>query len=253
MKRKNHLISIKTLTDNHLESFIRCPNQFYHQYILRKKSSGEGTWRQMVEFSVQKIILDYYRLPLKEQNVLNLLKLIDQYREYIHPGLFESKVQYYVTLAKITDHLLLFLTSKQQDEPPLFLFERLQVNVKELNINLSLTFDIGEWFNNRFIVKKYLLDIDERIVTLYKYLLAVFSKKAFGIIPDRIELFSLIDGNRHILSLTEQDVAKGLMYLDLVKGHIQKPGYIKQNDDLPDVQNENHFDLQAASFKTVLH
>ncbi|WP_338448507.1 hypothetical protein R4Z09_20100 [Niallia oryzisoli] len=266
MKRKNHLISIKTLTDNHLESFIRCPNKFYHQYILRKNSSGEDLGRQMVEFFVHKIILDYYRLPLKEQNELNLLKIIVQYRDYIHPSLFESKVEYYVTLAKITDHLLLFLTSNQQDEPPLFLYERLQVPVKELKTNLSLTIDMGEWCKNTFTIKKYILDTDDRIVSLYKYLLAVFAKKAFGVLPDQIELFSLLDGNRHTMTPTEHDVAKGLMYLELVKDHIQKPEYyVKRNCDHcsecihnkeydhPEAQNENKSNLLAASFKTVLH
>ncbi|KAA9013233.1 hypothetical protein [Niallia endozanthoxylica] len=265
MKRKNHLISIKTLTDNHLESFISCHNKFYHQYILRK-NSGEVQWRQMVQFSVHKIILNYYRLPLKEQNEPNLLKLIEQYREYIHPKLFENKVHYYRTLAKITEHLILFLTTNRHVGPPLFLYEKLQVAVKELNTNLSLTIDMGAWVNHSFVIKKFLLDADERTVSLYKYLLVVFSKNAFGVLPDQIELLSLADGSRHIITPTEQDAVNGLKYLEWLKNHIQKPEYYQKQNchhcsecifnkecDSSTFQNENRTDCLKASLKSVLH
>ncbi len=265
MTRTKHLISIKTLTDSHLESFITCPNKFYHQYIL-SKNSHQFIWRQMVEFLVHKIIHDYYRLPFKEQNQLNVLRLIDQYRKYLHPRLFESKIQYYITLAKITDHLLLFLTSNRGVEPPIFLYERHKVSVEELKTNLSITIDRSVWSENQFSINKYFLDFDERIITLYKYLLIVFSKKAFGVLPDQIELFSLLDGSRHSIIPAEHDVAKGLMYLEMVKGQLQQPEYYlkcncnqcseyNSNKELnhPEVQKEDKSNLLTASFKTILH
>lgn len=256
MKTKNHLIAIQTLTDNHLESFIRCPYKFYNQYILRK-SSGEVKWRQVVQLSVSKIIRDYYRLPLDEQNKLNLLKLIDQYWESLSPRLFENKVHYYIILAKITDHLLLFLTSEKWEQPPLFLYERLQTSVDEIRTKISLTIDFAEWSQHTFSIKKYLLDADEKMVKLYKYLIVIFSKKAFGVLPDTIELLSLFDGKRYLFYPTELDVAKGLNYLELVKNQIENPNrYSKRNchhhcsECTYQVQQTNKLDIPL---KTVMH
>ena len=184
----------------------------------------------MVQFSVNKIIREYYRLPLNEQNKLNLLKLIDQYWESIHPGLFENKIHYYIILAKVTDHLLLFLTSEKWDQPPLFRYERIQTSVDEIGTKISLTIDVGEWSKNTFNIKKYLLDADESLIKLYKYLIVIFSQKAFDVLPDKIELLSVIDGKRHLIYPTEHDVAKGFMYLEFVKNRIEKPDrYFKKN------------------------
>lgn len=224
MKTINHPISIKTLTDYHLESYIRSPHQFYRQYIL-KENSDVTIWRKMVKFSVNKIIMDYYRLPLNDQNKLNLLKLIDQYWELIHPGMFENKIHYYDTLANITDHLLLFLFSNKSDYPPVFLYESFNTTVDEIGTKVSLTIDVGEWSKNTFCIKKYLLDDHNSMNKLYKYLFVVFSKKAFGILPDKIELFSLLNGKQQLIYPNEQDIEEGIIYLDYVKNHIENPNH----------------------------
>lgn len=229
MEVKNHLISVKTMTDYHLETFIRCPYKFYYQFILGKKN-GELTWRQMVQFSVNNIVCDYYRLPVREQNKLNLLKLIDHYWEPIHIGLFENKIEYYLVLAKVTDHLLHFLSTEEIIHPPLFLYEKLHTSVEEISTTIALTFEVGEWTKNAFIIKKYLLDADESMVTLYSYLTVIFSHKAFGVLPEKIELLSLIDGKQHVLCPTEHDVAEGFKYLEFMKSHLQTPDrYFKSN------------------------
>lgn len=222
MKTINHLISIKTLTDYHLECYTRSPHQFFRQYVL-KENSKEALWRKMVRFSVNQIIKNYYRLPLNEQNKLNLLKLIDQYWEAIHPGMFENKIHYYLITAKITDHLLLFLSSQRLKQPPVFLYESHKTTVEEIDTMVSVTIDVGEWSKNTFCIKKFLLEDDDSMTTLYKYLFVVFSKKAFGIIPDKIELFSLLGGKHQVIYPNEPDVEEGFIYLDYVKSHIENP------------------------------
>lgn len=217
-----HIISLKTLTDYHLETFIRCPYKFYYQFILGKNNGGR-TWRQLVQSFVNKTVCEYYRLPFEEQNKLYLLKLIDQNWLPITAGVFENKIHYYTVMAKVTDHLLSFLTEEKTPQPPLFLYEKLKTSVDEISTDISLTFEVGEWSKNSFIIKKYLLDADERLAKLFCYLTIAFSHKAFGVLPERIELLSLIDGKKHVLCPTEHDVAEGIAYLEFMKTHIQNP------------------------------
>jgi hypothetical protein len=250
MKQTNHSISINILTDHHLESFIRCPNIFKRQYILSKNNSKDH-WRQMVGLTVNKIIGDYYRLPINDKNNYYILKLIDQHWKHLHPNFFDNQIHYYTIAAKITDYLPKFLNSEQCSKQPLFLYERLQTFLEEIDIKLSVRFDVGEWSQSSFTVKKYLLTADENMVQLYKYLLTIFSKKTFGVLPDQIKLFSLLDGEVHLLYPNEQDIAKGLMYLHYLKNSMENPDqYIMKKNHLSDIEQRNSYNTLT---KLVMH
>ncbi|WHY93111.1 hypothetical protein QNK12_06375 [Neobacillus cucumis] len=226
MLKNDYEVSIKTLTDYHLESFISCPNRFYNQYIL-SEANLPIHWRQAVQKAINKIIKDYFYLSIKEQNRLGLLKLIEQNWRTINVSIFENKSQYYMVLSKITDHLFRLLSSKENVVPPLFLYEKVHTYITELETAISLTFEVGEWSKETFILKKYLLDCDESLIMLYQSLSTVFSYKAFGVLPERIELISLLEGKKYIFYPTEQEISKGLNYLGYIKDWIKRPSRYK--------------------------
>ncbi|MFD6442631.1 hypothetical protein ACFWDG_23285, partial [Peribacillus sp. NPDC060186] len=62
MMGKDYRISIATLTDYHLQDFIRCPYQFYFHHIERKITT-QLDWRKMVQFVVNQVVSLYYKLP----------------------------------------------------------------------------------------------------------------------------------------------------------------------------------------------
>lgn len=228
---KNNLeVRIKTLTDYHLEAFISCPYKFYYQYILSKNHSPFH-WRQEVQKSINLIIKEYYSLPITKQNKICLLHLIDQNWRNIKMNIFDDQIHYYTVLAKVTDYLLQSLTPKKN--PPLFLFEKLHTFVEEIETELSLTFDIGEWSNDAFMIKKYLLDTDESMIKVFQYLITVFSFKAFGVFPEKIEIISLLQGEKFTFYPNEQEFSKGLIYLDFIKDSIKKSEYYwnKESDE----------------------
>ncbi|MGG1679031.1 hypothetical protein ACIFOT_25395 [Neobacillus sp. NRS-1170] len=227
MLKNSYEVSIKTLTDYHLESFISCPYRFYNQYILNEPNLPIH-WRQVVQKVINKIVKDYFHLSIKEQNNLGLLKLIEQNWRTINVNIFENKIQYYIVLSKITDHLLRLLTSKETVTPPLFLYEKVHTYITELESAISITFEVGEWSKDTFILKKYLLDCDESLIMLYQYLSTVFSYKAFGVLPERIEMLSLLEGKKYIFYPTEQEISRGLNYLGFIKDWIKKPSRYKK-------------------------
>jgi hypothetical protein len=227
MLKNSYEVSIKTLTDYHLEAFISCPYRFYYQYII-SETHRPIHWRQVVQNAINKIVKDYYHLSIKEQNSLSVLKILEQNWKNINVNLFENKIQYYTVLSKITDHLLKLLSSAETVHPPLFLYEKVHTYIKELETSVALTFEVGEWSKETFILKKYLLDCDEGLIMLYQYLSTVFSYKAFGVLPERIEMISLLEGKKYIFYPTEQEIPKGLIYLDFIKDLIKKPNRYKK-------------------------
>jgi hypothetical protein len=229
MTNRHPIVSVKTMTDYHLESFIRCPYKFYYQHILSLDSS-QVKWRQVVQFIINQVVQNFYQLPLDTQNKLNVLKLIDRYWKNVNPQLFESKVHYYMVLAKTTDHLLQFLSIKRKQKPPLFLYQKLNTYIKELETQLSLTFELAEWSTHSFTLKKFLVEADEEMIQLYNHLMVVFSSEAFGKIPERIEIFTLLEGKKYTFLPTVKNITQGIMYLKYMKNLLQDPNdYSKTN------------------------
>lgn len=229
MMRSQPQVTIKTITDYHLESFLRCPYRFYYQHILSLDSS-QVRWRQLVQSIINQVVHSFYQLSPNEQNKFHILKLVDRYWENVNPQVFESKVHYYMVLAKTTDQLLKFLTAKNQQQPPLFLYEKMNTYVEELEIDLSLTFELVEWSNETFMVKKFLVEADEEMVQLYHHLLVVFSEKAFGKLPEKIEIITLLDGINYSFTPTMSNVEQGIVFLNKMKSYLKQPiTYIKTN------------------------
>ncbi|WP_434168565.1 hypothetical protein [Peribacillus frigoritolerans] len=229
MMGKEHRISIATLTDYHLQDFIRCPYQFYFHHI-EGKITTRLDWRKMVQAVVNQVVSRYYKLPPICQTSKKVMELIDDHWSAIDVRQFESRSHYYMALANITDHLLRFLTSKKIQYPPLFLYEKFNINIEELGTELSLTFEVAEWSSGSYIIKKYVVDTHEEMNLLFTNMISVFCERAFGQLPARIEIFSLMEGKIETYIPTMNDVSDGLEYLNIIKNLLQEPKkYLKTN------------------------
>lgn len=236
MTNKHPIVSVKTMTDYHLESFIRCPYKFYYQHVLLLNPS-EAKWKQVIQYVVNQVVQNYYQLPFDAQNKLNAMKLIDKYWKKLSPQLFKSKEHYYLVLAKTTDHLLQFLPMKSKQMPPIFLYEKLNTYIEELEAQLSLTFELAEWSTESFKIKKMLVEVDEELIQLYLHLMVVFSNKAFGKLPEKIEILTLLEGKKYTFSPTMNNVSQGIMYLKYMKNLLQNPNDYSKTNSLIECNN----------------
>ncbi|NSL50222.1 hypothetical protein [Calidifontibacillus erzurumensis] len=217
---------LKVITTDYIESLIRCPHKFFHQHHLSFDTKQEKR-RKIVQQVINQVIKEYYLLLPEMKNKFNFLKLIDKYWKNIHPNIFESRADYYIHLAKITDHLLQFLTVDRQKRPPLFLYQTFNAYIEDLGTELSLTFEVGEWTKDSFIVKKFLVEADEYLMNLYHNLIVVFSHEAFGKLPEKIEMITLLEGKKHTLPVTSEQVTRGKQYLSLLKNFLKQPNKFK--------------------------
>lgn len=166
---------IQTITEENLKDFITCPYKFYFEFIEKRKKSIN--WRQVAQHVVNKVVYSFYQLPAEHRHAGKVLRLIDEYWSKVSPRMFESRIHYYLVIAKITDYLMENITAESKRTPPLFLFEKLNTYIEELGVDLSLTFDVAEWSDSSFVIKKYLVDASPEMLTLYYHLSIVFSEK----------------------------------------------------------------------------
>ncbi|OLS40117.1 hypothetical protein BTR25_11370 [Bacillus sp. MRMR6] len=203
------------MTEENLKSFISCPYKFYYETVEKKRRPLD--WRQMVQHVVNQVVYSYFKQPAEQRHPMAVLKLVEQYWTKVPLGLFESRTHYYMVVAKITDYLMQYLNREVNTQPPLFLFEKFKTQIEELNIELSLTFDVGEWSSSSFIVKKYLVEASAEMLHLYQLLIVVFSDQVFKKIPEKIEVVTLLDGKKHVFYPSEEKVSEGLYYLQVIK------------------------------------
>lgn len=215
-------IAIKTMTDYHLYDFMRCPHKFYFRHVKRREPSS-FEWQPMVQAVVNQIIIDYYTAPVGKQTTIFLLERLEEHWKKVRIGMFASKAEYYIVLAKLTDHLLQFMGNDTNKTPPLFLYEKLQTYMEELGVQISLTFEVGEWSSQSFIIKKYVVDANEEMVALFQKLATVFSHKAFGVLPEKIEIVNLIEGTRYTYIPKTEDINVGIQYLQMMKEVLIEP------------------------------
>lgn len=183
------------MTDYHLYDFMRCPHKFYFRHIKRREASS-FEWQQIAQMIVNQIINEYYTAPAVKQTKIFLLTLLEKHWKKVRVNMFASKAEYYVVLARLTDHLLQFVEKDVNETPPLFLYEKFQTYMEELGVHISLTFEVGEWSAQSFVIKKYVIDANEEMLALCQKLTTVFCYKAFGVLPLKIEIINLIEGTK---------------------------------------------------------
>ncbi|WP_088105721.1 hypothetical protein [Halalkalibacter urbisdiaboli] len=171
-----------------LYDFIACPYRFYFQKNL---GTLQLTWQHVVQNVINQIVLEYFQLSLNERTSLNVLHLIGRHWGKVNRDCFHNVAHYVTTFAFVSDHLLLFLLSEKRMKPPVFLFE-------EQKDHATLLFDVGNWTEHSFVIKKILSETDETLLPAYWNVVKAFSVKTFGRLPEQIEVFDLKRAHRYI-------------------------------------------------------
>jgi CRISPR/Cas system-associated exonuclease Cas4 (RecB family) len=218
----NYSLSIKTLSDIHLKEFINCPHKFYYHYIQREEAS-KVEWKKVMQFIVNQVVKDFFMLPVKMRTPIKALEIIEKHLTSIKTNIFDSKIDYYLVVAKVTDYLMQDLTKNYGTLPPLFINEKFRQYFEELETHLSLTIEVAEWEQESFTVTKYLVDTNHEMITLYYYLTVVFCERSFGRLPSSIRIVSLLNGEEFVHCPSPTEMKKGLHYIEKLIDTLSAP------------------------------
>jgi CRISPR/Cas system-associated exonuclease Cas4 (RecB family) len=102
--------------------------------------------------------------------------------------------------------------------------------MEELGVHISLTFEVGEWSTESFVIKKYVVDANEEMWALCQKLMTVFSYKAFGVLPGKIEVINLIEGTKYEYVPKQEDIKAGIDDLFRMKEMLQQPEHYTERN-----------------------
>lgn len=198
------------MTKRLLESFIHSP---YHV----NDSSVKPCWRHGVQLMINQVVQHYFQLPRNIQNSISIMKLIDTYRKNLNIEGFESVTHYCVVMAKITDHLLTFLSSEAKQVPQLYFYHHQKGVIEVGEYSFSVNIELTEYSSKLYIMKKYLLMADDHLIKLYQLMMSVYSVNVYGKLPDKVIIVTLLDGKEYEYYPTIEDLTLGQQYVNDLK------------------------------------
>jgi hypothetical protein len=216
------------IKDYLIEEWIRCPYKYVQKNVLGI-SADDLNWRQMVQYSVNHVINDLYMLPKTERSEAKILELI-HHRWTNKVRSFHSQAHFQEVRSQVTGNLTYYFLKQQPAHPPMILFEKYSVWIKALNAHLSMIFQHVQVSEQSYILKKYLIDEDPDVIAAYKHMAVVFCNQAFSDLPEKIEIYLLLSGNKIVFEPSKLDINPSLDYLylthDLIDGAMP---YAKQD------------------------
>jgi hypothetical protein len=242
-----------TVEDYQLEEWMRCPYKYYHKNILGI-APDYLNWRQMAQYGVNHVINDYYLLPNSERTDAKILELV-QRRWTNKISRFYSYSHFHEVRSEIAGNLMYFLLEDQQSTPPLILFERFKVWVDELHVHLSMIFQLVQGTEKSYVIKKYLVDEDPDVISMFKHMAIIFSCKAFLALPEKIEVYLLLSGNKLVFEPSQNDIKESIDFLNLTKKLMDDASYYTKSDSVTECKtcpfrNKCH---QEANQKTKIY
>lgn len=189
-----------------------------------RKSDGGYTWTQRVQYAVGHAVNRYYSAEPELRGHADAGELVD-YRWPRRMAYFDSEKRYWELKDRVTRHLESFFVSNgYKGQRPIMLYERFDTHIPELGIDLSMIFQAA-WQSEDgagIHLQKFAVDPDPEVLDGYRHAARVFCRRAFGTDPAKIEVYSVLDGERIHLPLDGVPYEKSLDYLRLAHSGMEE-------------------------------
>ncbi|WP_336776921.1 hypothetical protein [Paenibacillus sp. MMO-58] len=207
----------KVIEDYKLEELLRCPYRYAKRQGAAPSAKTEVNWVQLAQVAVSHAVNAFFMTPEGERSHFSIPDTLERWWTNKVEE-FESPEHYWLIRQQLIDGLHSLLSS-EKSTTPIILFEQHQVFVPELRVELMQIFQVVLKSDNGnpddYIVRKYIVDEDEEIIALFRHLTAVFCSSAFGRLPLRIEVLSVLSGNQLIVYPDKKSLEQSLDYMKL--------------------------------------
>ncbi|OWA37195.1 hypothetical protein B9G55_03765 [Saccharibacillus sp. O16] len=209
--------TVPLLEDHRLEHWLASARFAQEGRPSLSAKPGEYHWTQRVQYAVGHAVNRYYSVAPELRKHANAGELVD-YRWPRRIAYFDSEASYWQLKDMTARHLHTFFTTNgYSGERPVLLYERLETEVPELGMNLSMIFQLA-WQDRHgegLHLQKFIVDHDPKVLEGYRHAARVFSQHAFGTEPGRIEVYNVLTGERTELPVDEGSYEESLDYLRL--------------------------------------
>ncbi len=208
------------LQDHQLERWLSSAKQ----PDTTRKSDGGYHWTQRVQYAVGHAVNRYYSAQPELRSHADAGELVD-YRWPRRIAYFDSEKSYWELKDRVARHLESFFASNgYEGQRPIMLYEQFETHIAELGMNLSMIFQAAWQSENGegIHLQKFVVHVDPEVLDGYRHAARVFCRHAFGTDPVKIEVYSVLDGERIHLSLDDVPYEKSLDYLRLAHSGIEE-------------------------------
>lgn len=230
--------NVKIIEDYKLEELLRCPYRFIKRESGRRQLA-EVNWRQLVQYTVSHVINDFYSMPLEGRTSETVTKLTERWwTTQTHK--FENAAYYWEVKEQVSRHLIAFLTGGEgttdaldSTGQPIIQFEQHRTFVKELHTELTQIFQIvvedANGSYGDYKVLKFVVDEDDDVIQTFQHMTAVFCENAFGRLPTRIDVLSVLTGKRHTFHPSKETMHQSVDFMRLVQSFLPEADRLRKN------------------------
>lgn len=203
------------IEDYRLEELLREPETF-RRLNAEGMTAKDLNWRHLVQHSIGHTIHAYFQLPPEERAYVSVRDIMrKRYTRQI--AKFESGQHYLQVKEKLLAHLVPLLEARQSIRP-VILFESHRTHLPELDLDLSVIFQLmHETANGGWVLEKIIADEDRNVCESYRHLAIAFCHQAFSRLPERIVTHCVLSGRSFVTLPDEHMLQEAYDYLRLVR------------------------------------
>ncbi|TDL58184.1 cobyrinic acid a,c-diamide synthase [Paenibacillus dendritiformis] len=200
------------LSDEDIERFVRCR----HCYYRKCRNAHESSWVYAAQASVNQIVHAYYSRAPEARTAASVLCDMESYWTPERDR-FPSE-QHYLRIKRSVFHFLDEYLTGEAPGHALLLGEKLNVQAVEVGADLSMTLQVAECSDSSLVIRKYVVADEPQVFKAYVQFALVFAYKAFGRLPDRIEIYALMNGSAYAFRPKEEHYHSSLDFVRLMLG-----------------------------------
>ncbi|WP_156826002.1 hypothetical protein [Paenibacillus terrigena] len=213
----------RVIHEQDVELYLRCPCCYERK--LKEQSKSHIRWEEHVEKSIQDVLLDFYAMIPEQRTERTIAQIIE--RRWTKKNLsFESEEQHHHIKTYITMHLKMLLTDLRRSENPMYLLTEMTTMIEELGAHLTMLFQVIEWRGapqeSSYIVRKLFIHDEPQLIKSYLHICLLFTTRMFGVMPQRMEVFTLLTGKSYIITPELSDIERSLDYVHVVSRLMQE-------------------------------
>lgn len=208
----------KRIVDYELEEWLRSLTLASIEAGGQTESVPRTTWQQRVQYAVGHAINDYFTL-IPAVRLHTPIQVLLNRRWPRNQSDFPDSLSYWQVYNRMVSELTL-ITGTRIYEYPVALYEKWGTHAAGLDVHLSVIFQtVWQQRGNpeRVTIQKFLVEENKTIAQAFTHMVNVFWHSAFGCPPGEIELYSLLEGRRHIVLGEALSLQESLDYVLLLQ------------------------------------
>lgn len=187
-------------------------------------TTGLPRWRQQVQYAVGHTLNDFYSLQPEVRRETPIQFLLE--RRWPPKGnAFSSLLHYWDIKTAIADELMRIASVNHLQDIPVKLYEQWSVPIPELNLELSMIFQLA-WKSQirarSLYVQKFMVTADEDVIKAFLHMTNVFCRLAYGEPAETVEIYSLLDGRKYSFDGRSISLAESLDFVQLLSLFLEK-------------------------------